>query len=464
MMGEQQPLESKLFYTGFSLEKRVRSDNPLRKVAAAVDFDFVSDEVRHFYGRNGNVSVPPPVILKLMFLLFFFNVRSERELMARLPEHLDWLWFLGFELDSPIPDHSVLSKARARWGEDLFRSFFERIVVACMDAGLVDGSKIFVDASLVRADASNNSVVDLRSLRRHLRKGYREFESRLESTEGEEGSGGVNARCVSMTDPEAALVSYGGGAKLQYKVHRSVDVRSEVITATDATRGDEHESHLLVPLAEQHRINTGRSAAVVVADSKYGTVENYLSCLDRGIRAHIPDLGRGTSRRREREGFFSESRFRYDPDRDVYICPAGAELKRVGRKASRRGIDYGAAPSICKSCHLRTQCTRSKRRRTIRRHERQADIERMRSEACGAESKRDIRQRQHLMERSFARAVPHGHKRARWRGLQRVLIQEYLISAIQNIKVLIRFGRPKSGAAVEVSPTCHVPALAPCFT
>ena len=80
------------------------------------------------------------------------------------------------------------------------------------------------------------------------------------------------------------------------------------------------------------------------------------------------------------------------------------------------------------------------------------------------QSKRDIRQRQHLMERSFARAVPHGHKRARWRGLQRVLIQEYLISAIQNIKVLIRFGRPKSGAAVEVSPTCHVPALAPCFT
>lgn len=66
------------------------------------------------YGDNGNVSVPPPVILKLMLLLVFYNVRSERELMATLPERLDWLWFLGYDLDSEIPDHSVLSQGARR--------------------------------------------------------------------------------------------------------------------------------------------------------------------------------------------------------------------------------------------------------------------------------------------------------------------------------------------------------------
>ena len=72
-----------------------------------MDFDFVYGEVKASHGYNGNVSVPSPMILKLMVLLVLYNVRSERELMATLAERLDWLWFLGLELDSEIPDHSV---------------------------------------------------------------------------------------------------------------------------------------------------------------------------------------------------------------------------------------------------------------------------------------------------------------------------------------------------------------------
>ena len=64
---------------------------------------------------KGNVSVPPPVILKMMLLLILYNVRSERELMNTLPMRLDWLWFLDYDLDSEIPNHSVLSKARNRY-------------------------------------------------------------------------------------------------------------------------------------------------------------------------------------------------------------------------------------------------------------------------------------------------------------------------------------------------------------
>lgn len=73
---------------------------------------FKNNAVRHTYGSKGNLSVPPPVILKLMLLLFLFNVRSERELMTTLPLRLDWLWFLGYDIEDDIPDHSVLSTAR----------------------------------------------------------------------------------------------------------------------------------------------------------------------------------------------------------------------------------------------------------------------------------------------------------------------------------------------------------------
>ena len=123
MMGQQKS-EAQLFNYAVDLEKRVRSNHPLRKVKAAIDFGFVREAVAHCYGKNGNESVAPEVILKMMFLLFFDDIKSERELMEVIGERLDYLWFLDYGLDEKIPDHSVLSKARARWGKEVFESLF----------------------------------------------------------------------------------------------------------------------------------------------------------------------------------------------------------------------------------------------------------------------------------------------------------------------------------------------------
>ena len=176
MMGRQPDYQHKLFVRGFNLDKRIRKDHVLRKIKEKIDFDFIYDEVKKTYGTNGNVSVPPPVILKLMLLLFLYRVRSERELMETLPERLDWLWFLGYDLDDEIPNHSVLSKARARWGVKAFRRFFERVVWKCVEENLIEGSKLFMDSSLIDADASNNSVVDTDGLEKYLNKSYEQLE------------------------------------------------------------------------------------------------------------------------------------------------------------------------------------------------------------------------------------------------------------------------------------------------
>jgi len=63
----------------------------------------------------------------------------------------------------------------------------------------------------------------------------------------------------------------------------------------------------------------------------------------------------------------------------------------------------------------------------------------MREKAQSFSSQKDLKTRQHLRERSFARAVRYGFKRARWRGLCRVKVQEYLTAAIQNIMILARY-------------------------
>ncbi len=111
-MGKHLPQKS-LFSYSVDLDKRVRQNHPLRKVAERIDFSFVREEVKDCYGTNGNEGIDPEIILKLMFLLFWDNVRSERELKQILPERLDYLWFLVYGLDDEVSDHSVLSKAPA---------------------------------------------------------------------------------------------------------------------------------------------------------------------------------------------------------------------------------------------------------------------------------------------------------------------------------------------------------------
>ena len=69
MMGKEKCPQGKLFYTGFSLDQRIPTSHPLRKISQAIDFDFVYDEVKDKYGANGNISIPPPMLLKLMLLL-----------------------------------------------------------------------------------------------------------------------------------------------------------------------------------------------------------------------------------------------------------------------------------------------------------------------------------------------------------------------------------------------------------
>ncbi len=158
MMGKAQQLEPKLFYHGLSLDRRIPPDHPLRRIQQVVDFTFIRSQVADLYGSCGHTSVDPVVLLKLIFLLFYENVKSERQLMAQLPMRLDWLWFCGYDIDDQTPDHSVLSKARNRWGAEVFSTFFENILTQCVQAGLVDGEIIHVDSSMIDANASKDSL------------------------------------------------------------------------------------------------------------------------------------------------------------------------------------------------------------------------------------------------------------------------------------------------------------------
>jgi transposase len=430
-----------LFSYRINLEQRIRVDHPLRRVHQVVDFNFVRREVAPLYGDNGHESVDPAVILKMLFLLFFDNVASERALMRIIPERLDYLWFLGYELDSVIPDHSVLSKARARWGRAAFEKFFVRTVGQCVAAGLVDGGKIHCDGSLNDANASCDSVKQgSPELIAALKAAYAAAESKLDEAGPVRYYETVNDRLMSTTDADAAVVRRASQPpRPRYHHHRAIDDAHGVITAVETTPGNVAENHRLLPLVDQHEANTGQTVTTAVADHKYGTTENFVACAQRDIRTHLGDL-RAKQHHARSEGIFPDSTFRYDVASNTVICPAGRTMKPRRLHPSKRTWEYQLPQAVCAACELRAQCTRAQKYgRTIHRHEHHALLEQARAQAHSAAARRDRQRRQHLAEVSFADAANnHGFKRARWRRLWRVQIQDWLIAGIQNIKILLK--------------------------
>jgi hypothetical protein len=364
-----------------------------------------------------------------------------------------------------VPDHSVLSKARARWGKEVFESLFVRTVAQCVEAGLVDGSKLHVDASLVDADAAKESVIKgAAPLIAALKQAYRATESKLEESSTPESYQAVNDRMMSQSDPDAALVRKGAGdSRPRYQNHRVIDDQKGVITATETTPGSIAENKKLLDLLSQHEKNTGCQAHKVTADHKYGTNENYLACQARGITTHMGDA-LGKARQGREQSILGDHAFTYDVLRNVYLCPAGQTLKPRRMHAIRRTIEYKASARVCASCVLRPQCTRSHHGRTVQRHQNQAALDLARAQAHSIAARRDRKHRHHLMERSFADAANNHHfKRARWRRLWRQQIQDYLIAAIQNVRILLAHQTPKHSAAAAVMRPEYVTRFQPTF-
>jgi transposase len=434
MMGHWQK-QTELWVEPVNLGRRIAQDHLLRKINKVLDLGFVRREVAGFYGSNGHVSVDPVIIVKLLLLLFLDDVRSERELMRIVPLRLDYLWFLGYGLEDEIPTHSVLSKARKRWGAEVFERLFARSVEQCVAAGLVDGDKLYLDASLVAANASRNSVIE-GVVRREVGKLEEQDE---EDQDSGSGGGSVNRRLRSTTDPDSTVVRHQQGKPTpSYKNHRALDDKAGVVTAVKTTTGAIDEGSQLVELIEKHEQLTAAKTKVAVADSRYGNTANLIALAQRQIRAHVADL-RSKLRNARSEGIYPSERFIYQPETDCYRCPAGEILSRHHFVVRRGYYEYRPTRGTCARCRLRPFCTRDKNGRTLKRYAGQELLDKARKQSHSLQARCDRRKRQWFQERNFAEAaVQHGFKRARWRGLWRQSIQDYLIAAIQNLRIIAK--------------------------
>ena len=151
-----------------TLEELVPPDHFYRHLERTLDLSLVRELVRDTYADIGRPSIDPIVFFKLQLVMFFEDIRSERQLLRVVADRLSLRWYLGYDLTEPLPHHSSLTRIRNRYGLAVFRRFFEAIVAQCQAAGLVWGQELYVDATKVAANAALASLHPRFAVEAHL--------------------------------------------------------------------------------------------------------------------------------------------------------------------------------------------------------------------------------------------------------------------------------------------------------
>ena len=398
------------------LEVFVPSDHRLRRLGRVLDLRFIHEAVRERYCQdNGRPSIDPEVIIRLFLLQAIEGIGQVRELLRQVQVNLAYRWFIGYELDETIPDHSTLSKALDRFGDEIFNQVFVRSIAQCQKSGLIEGKVLHVDATTIRADISKDRV-------------------------GEDDS----------SDPDARFGHFPGG-KLEpgYKQQTAVDDRSRVIVGLDVVSADRLEGQSVMSVVDSATEQLGSAPEVVCADAAYGSGENRAEFERRDIRLVSPP-----KKIQPLEGgqYFTVADFKYDEAQDVFVCPSGSLLHNVGGVIGRpKQQRYATSRTACRGCLLRERCTKSSRRQLkVSRHH--GALVRLRADSRTESFRTLYRRRAPVIEGIFAEAKQwHGLQRAWRRGLSKMRIQCLLIAAVLNFKRLIASLSPIFGFKETIS-------------
>ncbi len=442
-----------------SLEQLVPADNFYRQLEAKVDLSFVREWVAKLYTPCGRPSVDPVVFFKLQLIMLFEGIRSERLLMEQAHLQLAWRWYLGYDLDETLPDHSSLTKIRERYGLTVFRRFFEQIVSLCQAAGLVWGRELYFDGTRVQANADLFSNVprfeyelrnhlnilfpgeDLAALPKSLPRpepdvlenwvmAYQAQEPRLHRSATSYEP--LASQRISLTDADATPIREK--KEIGYHTHYMVDGGlNRIILGVLVTPADILDHTPMLDLLRWGRFRWQIHPRFAVGDSRYGTVENIVGLFADGLLPYLPRTAF------HKPSKYPYERFRYDAQQDVYVCPQGHLLRRGGFDRDHQTIIYQASVRACRSCPVRRDCTTARLKgRRISRSVFQADLDRAAALRQTPAFAKALRKRAVWVEPLFGEAKQwHGLARFRLRRLWRVNIQALLIASVQNLKRLL---------------------------
>jgi len=433
MLGIQDRWQEDLFVAG-PLSSLIPEDHILKQVDKVLDLSWLRDEVKDLYCMSsGRPGVDPEAAVRLMLAGFFQGIVHDRKLMREAQVNLAIRWFAGYRLDEKLPDHSSLTKIRQRWGMGRFKKIFLKTVKACIDSGLVSGETVHIDATLIRADVSWESLTT-----EHIETVVKENDDDMHKGPGRPRSQKPKAQKISTTDPDATMTTSSHNRRMEpfYKQHGAVDDICGVIVDVDITTGQQSEGSQLPDQIERIENNIGRKVKNVSADSGYAHGRNYEHLEEKKIDAIIPPQSEHKNPRH-----LPARRFKYDSKNKIVKCPAGKILTR--RTENKQGWVYRSTAKDCSNCALRKRCLGDNTKsRTI-------------MISNGYEAMLRARRRRRKPDKKFVETysrhkwkiegmhgeakTQHGLSRAVRRGLMNVAIQSYLTAAVINLKRLVTF-------------------------
>ena len=457
IMGRLNHDQGQLFYS-FSLEEAVPDDHLVREIAAVLDLAWVRVELAPYYSSTGRPSIDPELMIRMLIIGYVFAIRSERALCRDVQVNFAYRWFCGLSIEDKVPDHSAFSRARNDRFRDsgIFRSVFERVVNACIRAGLVGGESFAVDSSLIVADANKQRSIPGSEWSKELAaqaasRAVKEYLATLDDAAFGAASS-VTPKFVSPSDPAAQWTgAMRGPAFFAYANNYLIDVKFGVIMDVEASRAiRQAEVGAAKTMIERTEQRFDLKPERLAADTAYGSGAN-LNWLvnDKKIAPHIPVIDKS----KREDGTFSRDDFTFDKARNLYTCPAGKTLTTTGRLVNDgETLLYRASMRDCRSCPLNAQCCPKAPFRRLQRsiYEEARDVARALAKTEVFERSRHDRKRIEMLFAHLKRILRLG--RLRLRGPCGAQFEFTLAAIAQNLRRLAKLvARPP-------------PLSAPCVT
>lgn len=336
------------------LDELVAGDDVLRRIERLVDWELVRETARPFYSDFGRPGVDPVVLVKVFLVAAIRGSDSMRETLRVAGVDLSVRRFLGYGLTEALPHHATFSYAQCvRFANSsVFEQLFTQVLASCREAGLLDGSRLIVDATHVEANAAlkslraelsvvdpaeqdGNARIDADVPRDRERRKLELAAPRSGPTAKRKAS---NATALSRTDPDAKLrYKPGHRPHLVHRAQVATDPKSRVIVAVRAETATGHEADSLPVIIDRARW-LRHKVEEIVADAGYASAATYQALIGRGITAYIPpqpNMRKSDHGRAARERCKSPVGVGAAIDRITHGEGAISELKRHGAGRAR---------------------------------------------------------------------------------------------------------------------------------
>jgi len=430
------------------IDNLVPEDHILRQVEKHIDFSFVRERMEPLYClNNGRPAIDPVVLFKILFIGYFFGIRSERQLIKEIQVNVAYRWFLGYGLQSKIPHSSTISQNRRRRfnGSDVFREMFDDVVLLALKKGYIEGKTLFTDSTHLKANANKNKF-NKKVVSKNTKSYMEDLEKSINSDREDHGKKPLRPKDSSpdsetkeikesKTDPDSGFMHRDRKPQgFFYLDHRTTDNKHNMITDVFVTPANIYDSLVYMNRLDYQREKFNFNVLEVGLDAGYNTPDICQGLFERDIFGVV-----GYRRPGGLKGRFRKNKFSYSKEEDCYICPEGKRLEY--RTTNRTGYrEYVSNTSICANCPSLMQCTQSRNhQKVITRHVWGDSHDLINSNRYTERGKHLKRRRSETVERSFADAKQlHGYRYARFRGKAKVENQSLMTAIVQNIKKMVK--------------------------